>query len=103
MPLSTGPVFADWDGADRGPLPQGDARTIALAGRNDLEAPAIRLCPAMAEVLAALTETSPWLARMSGSGATCFALYETEQARDGAAAAIAAAQPEWWQMTGKLR
>lgn len=103
VPLSTGPVFKGWDGADRGPLPQGDARAIALQGRNDLEAPAIALCPVIAEVLAALSETKPWLARMSGSGATCFALYESEQARDAAAQTISAAQPEWWQMAGNLR
>ncbi|MBX9897837.1 MAG: 4-(cytidine 5'-diphospho)-2-C-methyl-D-erythritol kinase [Qipengyuania sp.] len=101
--LATGPVFAGWDGIDRGPLPRGDARAIALAGRNDLEAPAIALCPAIAEVLAALHGTSPWLARMSGSGATCFALYDSERARNAAAAQIRAQRPGWWQMTGKLR
>jgi 4-diphosphocytidyl-2-C-methyl-D-erythritol kinase len=103
VPLETGPVFKAWDGTDRGALPEGTAREIALAGRNDLEAPAISLCPAIAEVLSALRETAPWLARMSGSGATCFALYDSEAQRDAAAQAIAAAHPEWWQMTGKLR
>ena len=103
VPLSTGPVFAGWDGVDRGPLPKGDARTIAQEGRNDLEAPAIALCPAIAEVLAAVRETSPWLARMSGSGATCFALYDDEQSRDAAAAQVHARWPDWWQMRGKLR
>lgn len=102
-PLATGPVFAGWDGADRGPLPVGDARAIALAGRNDLEAPAIALCPPIAEVLVALGETGPWLARMSGSGATCFALYDDERARDAAAARIRAIRPQWWQLSGKLR
>lgn len=101
--LATGPVFAGWDRVDRGPLPEGDARAIALEGRNDLEAPAIALCPAIAEVLAALNETSPWLARMSGSGATCFALYDSEAARDAAAAQVRADHPGWWQMTGKLK
>lgn len=103
LPLSTRPVFAGWDGMDRGPLPQGDARTIALEGRNDLEAPAIALCPPIAEVLTALQGTSPWLARMSGSGATCFALYDSEQARDAAEAEVRAHRPEWWQMKGRLR
>jgi 4-diphosphocytidyl-2-C-methyl-D-erythritol kinase len=103
VPLSTGPVFRHWDGEDRGPLPTGDARTIALAGRNDLEAPAISLCPQVAGVLAALGGTSPFLARMSGSGATCFALFDSETARDEAAACIAADHPGWWQMRGKLR
>ena len=103
LPLSTGPVFKAWDGADRGPMPQGDARTIALEGRNDLEAPAIQLCPEIADVLAAMRGTSPFLARMSGSGATCFALFDNETARDEAAARIAADHPGWWQMQGNLR
>lgn len=103
LPLSTGPVFAGWDGVDRGPLPQGDARAIAREGRNDLEAPAIALCPPIADVLAALAGTAPWLARMSGSGATCFALYDDEQARDAASAQVHAQRPDWWQMKGNLR
>jgi 4-diphosphocytidyl-2-C-methyl-D-erythritol kinase len=100
VPLATGPVFRAWNGEDRGPLPQGTVREIALAGRNDLEAPAIGLCPVIADVLAALRATDPWLARMSGSGATCFALYDSEDARDAAAARIS---PDWWRMAGKLR
>lgn len=103
LPLSTGPVFAGWDSVDRGPLPVGDSRAIALEGRNDLEAPAIALCPAIAEVLAALRGTAPWLARMSGSGATCFALYENEAARDAASERVRAQRPDWWQLRGKLR
>ncbi len=99
VPLSTGPVFAGWDGEDRGALPGGPASRIAAEGRNDLEAPAIALVPQIAEVLAALRDGSK-LARMSGSGATCFALYDSESARDAAAAAL---PPEWWRMAGKLR
>ncbi len=104
VPLSTGPVFKAWasvgDGEDRGPLPEGPASKIAREGRNDLEAAAISLCPVIAEVLAALETTAPWLARMSGSGATCFALYDTPEARDAAAAAM----PEGsWTMAGRLR
>ncbi len=100
VPLSTGPVFKAWDGKDRGALPQGAASQIAREGRNDLEAPAISLCPVIAEVLSALAGTNPWLARMSGSGATCFALYDTLEARDAAQAAM----PEgWWTMAGRLR
>ena len=84
-------------------MPTGALRDIALAGRNDLEAPAIEICPAVADVLAALRETGPFLARMSGSGATCFALYESQQALSEAAARIAATRPDWWQLSGKLR
>lgn len=100
VPLATGPVFAGWDGADRGALPSGTAREIALVGRNDLEAPAIALCPVIAEVLAALRQTPAWLVRMSGSGATCLALFDTVDARDSAASTI---DPAWWQMSGLLR
>ena len=100
VPLSTGPVFKTWDGEDRGALPEGPASRIAREGRNDLEAPAISLCPVIAEVLAALQATNPWLARMSGSGATCFALYDTPEARD---AAVAAMPKGWWTMAGRLR
>ena len=100
VPLSTGPVFAAWDGQDRGPLPQGSVREMALAGRNDLEAPAIALCPAIAAVLAALQQTAPLLARMSGSGATCFALYDNVGARNVARAQM---NPAWWTLAGNLR
>ncbi len=103
VPLSTGPVFKAWDGLDRGPMPEGAVSVIAREGRNDLEDPAIALCPAVAEVLAALCETQPWLARMSGSGATCFALYQDSAVRDAAAARLAVERPGWWQMAGSLR
>jgi len=95
VPLSTAAVFRAWDGVDRGPL--GDWE----AGRNDLEAPAIALVPAIAEVLQALSGAR--IARMSGSGATCFGLYPSEAERDAAAARIAAARPGWWVSQTRLR
>lgn len=100
VPLATGPVFKAWDGSDRGPMPQGDARTIALEGRNDLEEPAIRLCPAIADVLTSLRRTNPMLTRMSGSGATCFALYDTLESRDKA---LKEMKFGWWMMAAQLR
>lgn len=103
IPLSTGPVFQGWDGIDRGALPQGVVSTVALAGRNDLEAPAIALCPAIAEVLALLRTTGAILVRMSGSGATCFGLYADVAARDAAEIALRGQRPDWWQLAGKLR
>jgi 4-diphosphocytidyl-2-C-methyl-D-erythritol kinase len=103
VPLATGPVFAAWDAQDRGAMPEGPPSQIAREGRNDLQAPAIALCPAIADVLAALEGTDAWLVRMRGSGATCFALYEDASSRDAAAAAIASAQPGWWQLAGALR
>ena len=101
--LSTSTVFADWDQVDRGPLPDGDARQIARDGRNDLEAAAMGLVPIIDDVLAALKTTQAWMVRMSGSGATCFALYDSLEARDQAAARMAAAHPNWWQLCGQLR
>jgi 4-diphosphocytidyl-2-C-methyl-D-erythritol kinase len=100
IPLATGPVFKGWDGLDRGPLPSGNVRTMASEGRNDLEAPALELVPAIGDVLAALRATGAWLVRMSGSGATCFALYETAAQLQAAQAALPA---DWWQLAGKLR
>ena len=101
--LSTGPVFKAWDGEDRGPLPDGSASDIAIKGRNDLEAPAISICPVIADVLAELRATAPLLARMSGSGATCFALYEDAELRDAAEREIAVRQPGGWRMASVLR
>lgn len=100
LPLATGPVFKAWDGRDRGAMPTGSAGEIARGGRNDLEAPAIMLCPQIADVLAALRQTGAWLVRMSGSGATCFALYDDPVRRDAARAALPGA---WWQLAGALR
>jgi 4-diphosphocytidyl-2-C-methyl-D-erythritol kinase len=103
VPLSTAQVFAAWDGVDRGPLPQGDLTMIAWQGRNDLEPAAIGLCPVIAEVLHDLRDTQPWFARMSGSGATCFGLFESDERLAEARERLAARHPEWWQMEGKLR
>ncbi len=103
MPLATGPVFKGWDGVDRGPMPDGPVSRIAEAGRNDLEAPAIALCPAISDVLALLRENGAELVRMSGSGATCFALYGDDAQLTAAAAMVQERQPDWWQLAGHLR
>ena len=67
------------------------------ARANHLEAPARRLLPAIGEVLDALaSQPGCALARMSGSGATCFGLFAAEDALAPAAEALAAAHPEWW-------
>jgi len=103
LPVATGPVFKAWDCLDRGPLPVGKVSEIALAGRNDLEQPARALCPAISEVLSLLDRTGAMLVRMSGSGATCFALYRDARALQAAADLIRTDRGEWWQLTGKLR
>jgi len=103
VPLATGPVFAAWDGLDRGPLPDGPASQIAREGRNDLEAPAIGLCPAIAEVISELRDTEAELVRISGSGATCFALFRRHDVMRKASEKLAFRRPEWWQLAGNLR
>lgn len=103
QPLATGPVFAGWDRRDLGPLANGSALAAARAGRNDLESPALALCPDIDELLAVLRAQLPLLARMSGSGASCFALFRSEEERDAAAARIARDHPEWWQLAGRIR
>jgi len=62
--------------------------------RNDLTPAAIELCPLIGEVLTALSDAP--LARMSGSGATCFALFESETLASAAADNLRRAQPRWW-------
>lgn len=103
VPMDTGPVFAAWDGIDRGPLPDGPVSYMAREGRNDLAGPAMKLCPAVGDVLRALRETPAELVRMSGSGATCFALFRRHDVMLEAAQQLAAAHPGWWQMSGRLR
>ena len=83
-----------------------DAAALAAllrARRNDLEAPAIRLMPEVGAVLAALSrQPGCLLARMSGSGATCFGLFADDGAAGAAAAAIKRAQPGWWADASRL-
>jgi len=75
----------------------GGLRRYLLAGRNDLEAPARSLCPQISEALA-LVQRMPgcWLARMSGSGATVFGLFDDEAQARVAAGRIHATRPAWW-------
>jgi 4-diphosphocytidyl-2-C-methyl-D-erythritol kinase len=83
-----------------------DARALAdwlKTQRNDLEKPALAIAPEIGDVLAALAaQPGALIARMSGSGATCFALFETSTAAKAAADAIGAAQPTWWAASGPV-
>lgn len=65
---------------------------------NDLQPAAIALCPVIVEVLAALDEHGARLARMSGSGATCFGVFESAKEARAAASTISLARPDWWVM-----
>lgn len=71
--------------------------------RNDLEAPACRLAPVVAVMLEALRGLPGCLfARMSGSGATCFALFPSDRAAQAGRARLAADHPDWWLAAAPL-
>lgn len=96
VPLATAPVFAGWDGEDRGALDPSEWR----AGRNDLELPAIDLVPEIGALLGDLAaQTGAMFVRMSGSGATCFGLFDTSQN----CAAAAASLSRFWTMETVIR
>ena len=94
--LSTAAVFAAWDGVDRGSL-----NHWRDGGRNDLYPAARTLVPEIGNVMKWLdSQPSAEFVRMSGSGATCFALFDGEEARDAAAIAV---PREWWHLATFLR
>lgn len=109
-PLPTPAVFK----ARRGPFStparftESPADTAALAAllaerRNDLTVAAVELVPEIAAVLARLSALDGALiARMSGSGATCFALFADDAAAAAAARQMTREQPEWWVAAGRL-
>jgi len=102
LPVATAAVFRARIGAYSPPaaLPEGWTDAAAMAAdlarlRNDLEAPARALCPAVGDVLAALAaRPGCLLARMSGSGASCFGIFADPDLAEQAAAALA--RPGWW-------
>jgi 4-diphosphocytidyl-2-C-methyl-D-erythritol kinase len=90
--VPTGPVFAGWDQKDQGGIAAGAALDSL---RNDMTAAALAIAPVIGDVLAALSATAgTTLVRMSGSGGTCFAVYETPAARDAAAERLGSSG--WW-------
>jgi 4-diphosphocytidyl-2-C-methyl-D-erythritol kinase len=96
----TGPVFQAWDGVDRGPLLLDHWRD----GRNDLEPSACALVSEIGDIVTLLRDQpGVTLARMSGSGATCFALFADIADRDAACQAIESARPDWWVLPSRLR
>lgn len=112
--VSTPAVYAAFDAArafgDVAPpsLPDAFESVEELAGwlattRNDLEAPAVALAPAIGDVLATLSdEPEALIARMSGSGATCFALCQSEVEAETLAERIMAMKPDWWVLRCRL-
>jgi len=121
LPVATSEVFAAL-GLRNGELRVGVADVIKAAavwpkpgatsadwidalgeGTNDLEAPALRIQPAIGDVLSALRDLPGMqLARMSGSGATCFAIFDSTEAAASGAQAIGRDQPGWWAHAGTL-
>jgi 4-diphosphocytidyl-2-C-methyl-D-erythritol kinase len=107
-PLSTASVYRRFDemgvfGDVSLGAPAADLEGYLRTARNDLEAAAIALAPQIGGVLARLRDDPRvWLARMSGSGATCFALTRTRGDAAALAAALKAERPDWWAAAADL-
>jgi 4-diphosphocytidyl-2-C-methyl-D-erythritol kinase len=107
--LPTARVFHGWNGVSPEtpawtPPPTAAALAAALMKRrNDLTDSAVSLVPAIAEVLSALAARPDCLlARMSGSGATCFGLFEDFEVASAAAEIMQATHPAWWVRAARL-
>lgn len=103
VPVSTADIFATWDGVDRGALEEGPVMSIAQHGRNDLQTPAVALVPVLTDVLQMLDKCEPVMARMSGSGATCFALFDTLAEAENAERRCRQMMGQIWTMIGEFR
>lgn len=108
--VSTPDVFRALTSKDNGamedwPLDGDRARMLdwLRAQRNDLQAPALALQPVIGDVLLALEGQGADLARMSGSGATCFGLFETRSLARAAAQRLSDSHPGWWVVDCALR
>jgi 4-diphosphocytidyl-2-C-methyl-D-erythritol kinase len=89
--VPTAQVFGRWEGAP-------------ARASNDLETPARQIAPVIGEVIDELLgQPGARMVGMSGSGATCFGLFDGEERRDRAAATISARHPHWWQLASRLR
>jgi 4-diphosphocytidyl-2-C-methyl-D-erythritol kinase len=88
---------------ERPPESARDLAAFLATRRNDLTDPAIVVAPVVAGVLAAIAATPDCLlARLSGSGATCFGLYETAAAAEAARRQIARDHPGWWAVSAPI-
>jgi 4-diphosphocytidyl-2-C-methyl-D-erythritol kinase len=115
LPLATAPVYAALRASPLAAPPSlvetpdfgGDFEALVaylLPRGNDLERPAAQLAPEIREVLASLTGfEGARIARLSGSGPTCFALFATEAEAKRAAAELSASHPSWWIVASALR
>ena len=105
VPVATGAVFRALEARSGAvspilpakPFKVGELATLLDRTINDLAAPAKSVAPIIMKVEQALVATDGCLvARMSGSGATCFGLYATKDAAKSAAASISKQNPNWW-------
>ncbi|MBO9450981.1 4-(cytidine 5'-diphospho)-2-C-methyl-D-erythritol kinase [Tropicibacter sp. R16_0] len=109
--VPTGAVFSGLESRENAPMPDHvpefagveDCADWLLDQRNDLEPPAMHVAPEIERVLSDLRNTRNILmARMSGSGSTCVALYPTMKAAHFAAYVIGAERPDWWCVATQL-
>lgn len=108
--VATPAVFRALDEKTNAPLPEipafVDAAEMALwllQQRNDLEPAATSLVPMIAQVKSAIAaQPGCLIARMSGSGATCFGLFARAEQAEAAGRALRHAQPQWWLASGKI-
>jgi 4-diphosphocytidyl-2-C-methyl-D-erythritol kinase len=109
--VATAEVFRALAGRTGAPMPEimpwfADAAALAgflRAQRNDLEGPARQVAPVIGEVLAALAaEPGCLIARMSGSGATCFGLFGSAAEAGAAAADLRRARTGWWVVAARM-
>ncbi len=104
VPVSTGKIFHAFDQGPAGDLAQpsnADLITAARAGRNDLQPIACDLQPDIIRVLDQLSgQPGVKLSRMSGSGASCFAITQDMQSAHDIQAHLSAAHPQWWIWAG---
>ena len=98
-----GDAFSPLLRLDRAPATVDELVSALKLRSNDLYAPACRLMPEIIEIITALRETEDCLlARMSGSGATCFGLYTNTETAEKAAEKIRTKNPTWWVKAGEI-
>lgn len=102
-PISTAAIFGKWDGVDRGSLDFNTMSEALISGRNDLEPIAAAMENSISLILSGLNDTDPIAAKMSGSGATCFGIYDSDGKMKAAKATIETSFNNIWTMTGQLR
>lgn len=111
VPVPTRDVFERLETPSNAPMPDAMPQGISAAEfalwmrdmRNDLEPPAILLQPVIAQVLGAFSVTPGCqLARMTGSGATCFGIYDDAETASSAAGRLREAFPGWWVAAARL-